>query len=132
MATKINMVLDQGTSFSQNIQVLDINGNTANLIGYTGNSEIRKAYTSLNVTASFVVSINAGAGIVILTMDANTSGNINYGRYLYDVKLTDASGNVSRIQEGMITITPQITSNAVYVNTTPTVVSNGNNLLPGE
>jgi hypothetical protein len=31
------------------------------------------------------------------------------GRYVYDVELTDTSNSISRIVEGIVTVTPQVT-----------------------
>ena len=44
-----------------------------------------------------------------LTLNANQTSNIVSGRYVYDIELTDASNSVSRIVEGIVTVTPQVT-----------------------
>jgi hypothetical protein len=44
-----------------------------------------------------------------MSMTASNTSNIKAGRYLFDVETVDTLGTVSRILEGIITVTPQIT-----------------------
>lgn len=108
MGLKANIVIDQGTDFETTIDVIDDNGNIVDLSGYTGAAQMRKHYTSSTAT-NFTVSITAGAGLVTLSMNAATTNAIAAGRYVYDCELTDGSGVVSRIVEGIVTITPGVT-----------------------
>ena len=109
MATKANIVIDQGTSFSTVLTLTDENGDYINLNGVTANSMIRKWYTSSNAVV-FTSSINTGEGTVTLSLSANQTGAMTAGRYVYDVELTDdTSGAVSRVVEGIVTVTPQVT-----------------------
>lgn len=107
MATKANLVVDQGTTFTTTITVSDDEGNALDLTGYTGAAQIRKHYTSSN-SVNFAVSISAGTGEVTLSLTANATANLNAGRYVYDCELTN-SGTVSRILEGIVTVSPQVT-----------------------
>lgn len=107
MAQKVNLVIDQGTTFSSNFLVNDDDGNAVDLSSYTARSQLRKHYTSSNSTP-FTVTANS-TGYVTLTLAANTTTNLTAGRYVYDVELVDASNVVSRILEGMITVTPEVT-----------------------
>lgn len=107
MASKANLIIDQGTTFSTTITVTDDDGNALDLSGYTGAAQIRKHYTSSN-SVSFNVSISAATGEVTLSLTANATSNIVAGRYVYDCELTN-SGTVSRVLEGIVTVTPQVT-----------------------
>lgn len=108
MATKANIVIDQGTTYTTDLTLTDENGDPLNLTGYSANSQIRKHYTSSNAI-TFSTSINAAAGIITLSLTANQTSNLISGRYVYDVELTDSSNSVSRIVEGIVTVTPQVT-----------------------
>lgn len=108
MAIKANIVIDQGTDFSTTINVTDDEGNPVNLTSFTGAAQIRKHYTSSN-SRSFVVTTN-GSGVVELTMNAANTNTLVPGRFVYDCELTDTSSNtVSRLVEGIVTVTPQVT-----------------------
>jgi hypothetical protein len=108
MALKANITIDQGTTFATTIDVTDEEGNLINLTGFTGAAQMRKHYTSVTAT-NFTVSINANLGAVTLTMSANATNNVAPGRYVYDCELTDTNGTVSRLVEGIVTVTPGVT-----------------------
>lgn len=110
MATKAHLVIDQGTTFSTDLNLTDQNGDPLYLNGYTANSVIKKWYTSSN-SVPFTVSINSLAGIVTLSLSANTTTSLSPGRYVYDVNVIETSTNaVSRVVEGYVTVTPSSTS----------------------
>jgi hypothetical protein len=108
MAIKANLQIDQGADFSTEIDVLDDNGDVVNLTGYSGAAQMRKHYTS-STSTNFTVAVNALAGTVTLSMNAVTSANVTPGRYVYDCELTSSSNVVSRLVEGIVTVTPQVT-----------------------
>jgi len=108
VAIKANIVIDQGTTFATTIDVTDEDSNIVNLTGFTGAAQLRKHYTSTAQTA-FTVSITANTGVVSLSLSANVTNNVAAGRYVYDCELTDAAGTVSRLIEGIVTVTPGVT-----------------------
>jgi hypothetical protein len=108
MALKANIVIDQGTTFQTSINVTDDNDDVVDLTGYTAVAQMRKHYTSSNAT-SFTASISPSIGIVTLSMNASTTNTITAGRYVYDCELTDANGAVTRLVQGIVTVTPGVT-----------------------
>ena len=108
MATKANLVIDQGSTFSTDLNLTDENGDPLLLSGYTANSQVRKWYTSTNASATFTTSINVDSGVITLSLSANATSNLVAGRYVYDVEINDGSA-VSRVVEGIVTVTPQVT-----------------------
>lgn len=108
MAIKANLIIDQGADFTTTVNVTDDDDNIINLTGYTGSAQIRKHYTSITYY-SFTVSIAAAYGEVTLGLTANTSNSMTPGRYVYDCELIDGNGKTSRLIEGIVTLTPQVT-----------------------
>lgn len=108
MATKANLVIDQGATFSVDFNLIDETGDHISLQGYTARSQIRKWYTSLSPAATFHTSINYNTGVLTLTLTDEQTSAIVAGRYVYDVELDDGE-EVSRIVEGIVTVTPQVT-----------------------
>jgi len=108
MATKANLVIDQGATYSVLLDITDDDEQVINLTGYTGAAQVRKHYTSSNSVA-FTVSIAPADGTVQLSLTANQTGTMIAGRYVYDVELTNSSGIISRVVEGIVTVTPQST-----------------------
>lgn len=107
MAQKVNIVIDQGTTFNTDYTFTDENDNPIDFSTYQGSSQLRKTYSS-STSYAFTVGL-ANNGVVSLSMSANTTSSISPGRYLYDLEVTDQSGVVSRLVEGIVTVTPEIT-----------------------
>ena len=108
MGTKVNLVVDQGATFETVQTLTQDNGDLIDLTGYSGTAQLRKHYTSSNST-SFTVTLGGANGTVTLGMSANTTANIVAGRYVYDVELVDSGNIATRLIEGIVTVTPQVT-----------------------
>jgi hypothetical protein len=108
MGTKVNLVVDQGATFETVLTLTQDNGDLIDLTGYSGTAQLRKHYTSSNST-SFTVTLGGANGTVTLGMSANTTANVVAGRYVYDVELVDSGNIATRLIEGIVTVTPQVT-----------------------
>lgn len=106
MASKANLVIDQGSTYSVSISIFDAEGDPLNVTGYTSRSQLRKHYTSSNAV-TFQTSLSNGE--ISLALTANQTTSLIPGRYVYDVELIDQSNNVTRIVEGIVTVTPEVT-----------------------
>tara|TARA_Y100000996_G_scaffold151836_2_gene117009 strand:+ start:232 stop:645 length:414 start_codon:yes stop_codon:yes gene_type:complete len=133
MATHQNLIVDQGSHWSANVTVYTSNSTgqySANLYQYAnGAGQIRKSHSTsangTNATANLVVDIHpAGSGntgTITLSMNSATTGGITAGRYVYDVEIVggpavvgyssgDENNKILRAVEGIVTITPQVTT----------------------
>lgn len=108
MSTKANLFIDQGTTYVTVLTLTDEDGNILDLSNSNAASQIRKSYSS-SVAAEFDASVNSTTGEITLSLTANQTGNLVAGRYVYDVELTDAANSITRIVEGIVTVTPQVT-----------------------
>ncbi len=108
MALKANIIIDQGSTFQTTVNVTDENDDIVDLTNYSAAAQMRKHYTSSNAY-NFTTSISPALGTVTLSMNANTTNTLEPGRYLYDCELTDNNGAVTRLVEGVVTVTPGIT-----------------------
>ena len=106
MATKANIIIDQGTTFSTDVLLTDEAGNAYDLDGFTAEAQMRRWYTSSN-SISFGVTINTG--YLTLSMNAETTSALDQSRYVYDIVLTDAEDNITRVVEGIVTVNPTVT-----------------------
>lgn len=111
MASYVELFIDQGTTFNNIINLTDDTTNTPiNIYGYSVSSQIRRSYYSANITGNIVCTItNTSNGEITMSMTAANTSNIKPGRYVFDVKTTDTSNTVSRVLEGIITVTPSCT-----------------------
>ena len=109
MATISNLFVDAGSDYSNIITVSSTNGQPLDLTGYTVASQMRKSYSSSTAYAFTASVYDAANGKVRLQLSASDSSVIPAGRWLYDVEITSSSGTKTRVVEGIVTITPQIT-----------------------
>lgn len=108
MAAVSNLYIDQGADFSTTISLTDSNGNILSLTGYTALAQIRKTYGSSTIAATFGTALAAATGQITLSLTDTVTGAMDSGRYVYDVLITDSSGDKTRILEGQATVTPSV------------------------
>lgn len=109
MATISNLFVDAGATYSNIITVSASNGQALNLTGYTVASQLRKSYSS-SQSFSFTSSVyDPVSGKIRLQLTPTQSESIPAGRWLYDVEISSPSGTKTRVIEGIVTVTPQIT-----------------------
>ena len=110
MASILNQIIDQGTTFSKQITVYETDGTTIqNLTGYTVSSQLRKNYTSTAFTTINATNNSPTNGIIVMSLTAVQTSALKSGRYVYDLQITAADGTVTRVIEGVITIRPEVT-----------------------
>ena len=109
MAIYSNFTIDQGTTFSADIDVTDADGDILNLTGYTVAGQMRKSYNSTTFTAFSASVSNATGGVVTIGLSATQTNALKAGRYVYDVEITASDATVTRIVEGQIEVTPGVT-----------------------
>jgi hypothetical protein len=110
MGAYTDLTIDQGTDFETSLDLIADDGTSINIAGYVFSGQIRKSYYSSNPAANLVIVItNASKGNTLITLDAANTANIPAGRYVYDIKMKDSINVVSRVVEGIVTVTPQVT-----------------------
>ena len=111
MASILNQVIDQGSTYSKSITVYENDGTTIqNLTGYTATSQLRKNYTSTAYTTILAtIQTPATNGIIVMSLTAVQTAALKSGRYVYDLQITAADATVTRVIEGVITIRPEVT-----------------------
>ena len=109
MAAKANIILDQGTTFTTYLALTDTDGAVLNLTGYTARGQIRKWYTSNSYTTFTITITQPTDGYINLSLTANTTANMEPGRYVYDIEAVSGANVITRVIEGIVTVTPEVT-----------------------
>jgi hypothetical protein len=104
----VNIVIPQGSEFTETFLSTETNGDTTNLAGYIGEAKLKK-HAGSATSFTFSVSITAASGEVSIGMTSGATALLEPGRYVYDVVLTSSSGAKSRLVEGMSLVTAGIT-----------------------
>ena len=111
MTVRINLLMNQGSTFYQEVEITDQNGDPLQVTFangdpvYTAAAQMRKSYFS-STSAAFGTGLSNG--MLTLSMSANATANIEGGRYVYDVELT-SSNSVSRVLEGHVQVRSEVT-----------------------
>ena len=107
MATVQNIVIDQGTTFSLDINLTNDDASAKDLTSYTVASQMRKSYEASTKTDFTTVKVD-NTGKVTISLTAAQTATLKPGRYLYDVEIASASETL-RVLEGLVTVTPEVT-----------------------
>ena len=104
-----NFTIEQGTTFSR-VLTLQENGSAMNLTGYSVASQMRSTHDSSSIAATLTGTVsNASSGQITLSLTNTQTSAIEEAIYVYDVEITSGAGSVTRILEGNITVTPEVT-----------------------
>jgi hypothetical protein len=131
MATIKNLVLEQGATFSANIQYLNNNKVPISLVGYNVRSKMRTSYNAANAAAFVAVITNGATGNINLSLTAANTAALEYGRYVYDVEAYIGQ-ELLRVVEGTVDVTPGVSGmdlgSLLSGNVSTTDLIEGNNL----
>lgn len=109
MAIYADITADQGSNFSSEITVTDVDDSPIDLTNYTARGQIRRTYTSSSATSFAAVVSNPTSGIVSISLTSATTANMKPGRYVYDVEIVSNTNIVTRVIEGQFILTPSVT-----------------------
>ena len=109
-AATYNLTMDQGSDFAITFTISE-DGSAKNLSTWSARAQMRPTKTSTTLSASFSCSIaNAANGVILMEMGNGTTKNLTAGIYYYDLEIyTSGDASVSRLLEGQVTVTQEVT-----------------------
>lgn len=108
MSGKYNIVAEQGATFNLNFRV-ETNGTAWNLSDYDFAMQVRRSANDSNTLLNITSATMTSGGHVSATVSAATMSDVPAGRWVYDIELTSASNEVTRILEGRFIVTAEVT-----------------------
>lgn len=110
MTTRANIYVDQGTDFAILLDLFNDEGTDYNILNQQFKCEVRKVFSS---AIAFEATVNAieydnDPNNIQLSIPANTTADIEPGKYQYDIIMT-AGTQRSKILEGLMFILPTVT-----------------------
>ena len=111
MAVYEELIVDQGSTFKYQLNLTDpTTGNVYNLDNFTVNAYMKKNYKSVSPAAVFTAVVDTGVqGRINLSLTDEQTSAIKAGRYFFDVIIESPIGEVFRIVEGIVDVTPAVT-----------------------
>ena len=110
-----DLVIQQGATFSLAITWKDSTGAAINLTGYTARMQARSTYDAttsiLSLTsASGDIVLGGAAGTITITASATITAALTAPfSGVFDLELVSGSGVVTRLLEGAVSISPEVT-----------------------
>lgn len=111
MAARANYVIEQGTNFSSTVTVKDSQGVPLNLTDYTATAKMALGHSSTRTRTDLTIEFASDrtTGNVSMSLTAAQTTLLEApARYVYDLDITDSTGVVTRIIEGLMTIRPNV------------------------
>ena len=111
MAAVANFTIDQGATFSSTVTVKDSTGSALDLTGYTATAKMALGYSSTRTRTDLTIAFNSDrtTGGVTMSLTATQTAALEApARYVFDLDITDSSGTVTRVIEGLMTVRPNV------------------------
>lgn len=109
MSQKFNLTIDKGSYFEAYCEVKYANNDPVDITNIELFSGIRRDYTSDVILEFDINKVEPANGIFTYSLSSNSTLDIRYGRYVYDIYLQDDTNEYFRIIEGFIRITDKVT-----------------------
>ncbi|MBQ6503084.1 MAG: hypothetical protein IJI57_04125 [Flexilinea sp.] len=87
-----DMEVHQFETFSQQINLVTIDGEVINLQGKTARAQVRPAPNSTTLAETMSCSVTPGKGIILFSLSSTQTGAIPVGDYFYDVCIEETVG----------------------------------------
>ena len=113
-AGKWDFTIEQGATFNRKLTWTNKNKTPINLTGYTAKMQVRKNPSDSVVlielsTSNGRIAITGLTGAIELTISATDTTAITWKGGVFSLELTSPGGVVTRLLEGTVTVSPEIT-----------------------
>jgi hypothetical protein len=112
-AAQYDITIEQGATWTLSLVWKDSGGNPITLTGYTARMQARSAYaaadTMLDLTSGSGITLGPAAGAVALVASAAQTSAITAKKGVYDLEMVAPDGAVTRLLQGAVTVSPEVT-----------------------
>jgi hypothetical protein len=112
MAGSYNFTIEQGATFNL-LMTWRIDNVPVNLTGYTARLQARidvdETDTILSLTTGAGITLGGAAGTITLDQTATQTALLPKGEYVYDLELQTSGGIVTRLLQGELNISAEVT-----------------------
>jgi hypothetical protein len=107
-----NIAIEQGATYDQTF-TWTVNAAPVNLTGYAARMQFRQS--AANPTVNFdiatggSITLGGAAGTIRIQITASNTSALAAGNYVYDLELQSGTGVVTRLLQGTVTVSPEVT-----------------------
>ncbi len=111
-AGKYNFLIEQGAHFNYSLDVSDDTGVSTDLTDYSGKMQIKSSVTAstsileLSSTGSYLSILNS---TISLSVPNTVTSTLTFDTAVYDLIITSPVGVVTRLLEGSVNLSTQVT-----------------------
>ena len=109
-----DLTIPAGATYSQTIHWKTVSPAAfVNTTNFTARMQLRTSYSAASAsleltTANSRISLT-NAGVITLSLTATETAALAAGRYVYDLEMVSSGGLVTRLLEGVATVSPEVT-----------------------
>lgn len=116
-AAQYDFTIEQGATFHLRFTWEDSNGAPINLTEFKARMQARKSFNAPEVlidasTENGLITLNAAAGEVNIDLPESVTSGFSWPQAVYDLELVASNDVVTRLVQGSITISREVTKNA--------------------
>lgn len=98
--------IDRGTTYTRTLNY-NVDGAPATLVGATvrftvKSSEYSDSPTDADAAIAKDITDGTAEGVATITIEPSDTATLAPGKYFYDIKVQDATGNIFKVDEGTI------------------------------
>ena len=116
-AAKLNLVIEQGATFTHQLQLRDgpdIYSPVKDLTGYTARIQLRSDINSPDVileltTENGRIALSPLEGKIQLKLSATETSALDFAKAVYDMEVSSPTGDVTRVIQGNFSLSRQVT-----------------------
>lgn len=113
-AAVYDFVLEQGTTFRKQLTYTDSAGVAVDLTGYSARMQLRTKITDANIiilldNANGRITITPTTGVIDLFISDTDTASLTFKTAAYDLEVIAPNGDVTRLLEGTITLSKEVT-----------------------
>ena len=106
--------IEQGADFFLDLTYKDDTGAPVDLTGYSARMQIREEISSPTAlvsisSASGEITLGGITGTISIHIPATTTAALSFNTGKYDLELEDSAGVVTRLIQGSVTLSPEVT-----------------------
>lgn len=108
MAFTVNLYVEAGATFTREITYTNEDGSLFDLTDYTAELQVRLTASSATAVITKAPAIDVETAVISWSFSATETSSLTASKYVYALELTHTNGNVIRLVEGDLTISPEV------------------------
>ena len=113
MASVYNSTIDQGSDWYLTLVYQNSAGTAINLTGYTANMQLRltvnSATAALTLSTASGITITGATGTIAIRATAVQTAALTAQNYVYDLEIVSSGGVITRLIQGTLTVSAEVT-----------------------